>query len=531
MKIVYSGWRMGQAYPEPDALARFLAGTGDLPSGVSGDIDLDGGADVTDLVYLRTGYSLRGGAHTWGGGADDVVGTVAVDGAGNVLVTGHFSGSVDFDPEGDGDVHDSVGGWDAYLVKFDFNGNFLWARTWGGSGDETGTGLAVDGSGNAFVSGRYRGTVDFDPGHGEYSRTSNNLYGLNNAFLSKFDPDGNFVWARTWGGTGTASTGDEAYGVAADASGNAYVVGDFSSPSVDFNPGDGIDPHANNSITGFFDAFLVKFAPNGDYLWAKTWGGDYYDDGPRAAVDGSGHVYVAGMFQGTVDFDPGPGNDPHSTVGHYGNIGDYGVFLTKFDATGTHVWAKTWGGSGWDIGENVAVDGSGNPYIAGYFQGEDDFDPGGGADNRTSSGGFDAFLSKFDPDGNRLWSKTWGAGGNDRCEYISLDGRGSLYVTGDFQYTVDLDPGTGSDPHIANGNSDAFLTKFDLNGNFIWAKNWGGTGDTGAFSAAVDGWGDIYVIGGFSGSTDFDPSGGADLLPSNGAFDAFLSKFLPGGGW
>jgi hypothetical protein len=114
-------------------------------------------------------------------------------------------------------------------------------------------------------------------------------------------------WARTWGG----SDSDEGYSVAIDGSGNVYVTGEFED-TVDFDPGAGVDSHASN---GMWDVFLSKFDPNGNFVWARTWGGSGLDGGPSVAIDGSGNAYITGCFEGTVDFDPGAGTENHSSNG------------------------------------------------------------------------------------------------------------------------------------------------------------------------------------------------------------------------
>ena len=133
-------------------------------------------------------------------------------------------------------------------------------------------------------------------------------------------------------------------------------------------------------------------------MWARTWGGSDIDWSTGVAVDGSGNAYVTGQFMGTsVDFDPDPtAVDPHSSNGHED------IFLSKFDSSGTCQWARTWGGSGTDEGRGVAVDGSGNVYVTGCFNGTSvDFNPDPIAEDLHSSNGYgDIFLSKFPPDGN-----------------------------------------------------------------------------------------------------------------------------------
>ncbi len=415
-------------------------------------------------AFIATGYSAGGEssggepssatatvdfgwARTWGGSSNDVGNGVAADGFGNVYITGRFNGTVDFDPDG-GDPRNSNGEWDVFLSKFDSSGNFEWARTWGGSDWDEGNGVATDGFGNVYITGRFNGTVDFDPDGGD-PRNSN---GEADIFLSKFDSSGSFEWAQTWGG----SNYEYGRGVAVDGSGKVYVTGHFRG-TADFDPGGG-DPHTSN---GYWDVFLSKFDSSGNFEWARTWGGPDADWGNGVAADGSGDVYVTGFSSGTVEFDPG-GGDPHTSNG----IGD--VFLSKFGSSGNFKWARTWGGSESDWGNEVAADGAENVYVTGWFQGFVEFDPGGG-DLHTSNGSCDVFLSKFDSSGNSVWARTWGASDLDYGNGVATDGSGNIYVTGYFEDTADFAP-TGPpcnddpDEHSSNGSWDVFLTKHLPNG-------------------------------------------------------------------
>ncbi len=413
------------------------------------DFDPDGGDPHTSNgssdVFLSN-FDSSGNfewARTWGGSDGDGGCGVAVDGSGHVYLTGMFSGTVDFDPDG-GDPHISNGGRDVFLSKFDSSGNYKWARTWGGSDShDEGPGVAIDGSGSVYVTGEFWGTVDFDPGGGD-PHTSN---GSSDVFLSKFDSSGNFEWARTWGGY----DGDGGYGVAADGSGNVYVTGDFWG-TVDFDPGGG-DPHTSYGSTG---VFLSKFDSLGNFEWARTWGGSDTERGYGVAADGSGNVYVTGFFGGIAEFDPS-GGEAYSSNGHQD------VFLSKFDSLGNFEWARTWGGSDADWGYGVAVDSSANVYVTGYFQETVDFDPDGG-DPHTSKGYRDVFASKFDSSGNIVWARTWGGSLFDEGYGVATDSSGNVYVTGRFWGTVDFAPtnppcNENPDEHTANGKHDAFVTK------------------------------------------------------------------------
>ncbi len=384
-------------------------------------------------------------ACTWGGVATDGPVGVAIDGTGNVYVAGYFTKTVDFDP-GPGVAEYKSNGWgDTFLSKFDSNGEFQWARTWGGSVfQDNPTGVTVDANGNAYITGLFHGTVDFDPGLAIDEHTSNG--GLD-IFLSKFDSNGEFQWAITWGGINEEISN----GVGIDGSGNAYVTGYFKE-TMDFDPGPGVDEHTSN---GLWDTSLSKFDSNGEFQWARTWGGSYSERGYEIAVDGSDNAYVTGEFHDTVDLDPGPGVDEHTASSSNADI-----FLSKFDSNGDFQWGRTWGGSYIETSDGTAIDGNGYVYVTGVFYGTVNFDPGPGVDEHTSNGGKDIFLTKFDSNGEFQWVRTWGGNDFDVGEDVAVDGSGNTYVTGHFTETVDFDPGPGIDEHISNGSGDIFLTKF-----------------------------------------------------------------------
>ena len=396
----------------------------------------------------------------------------------------------------------------------------------------------MDSAGNAYVVGPYRNTVDFDPSSTATETHTSNAGSENNIYLSKFSPDGDFQWVRTWGPAlvpGKQSFGAEAYHVL--VSGNyLYMVGDFSGDQTDFNPWGSHDWHTNHPPASgnilWFDSFLSKFDLNGNFQWAKTWGGEGYDDGPGLAMDGLGNLYVAGMYASQdINFDPAGGSGGLGHPAHdSGSIVD--VFLSKFDAGGNFQWVRTWGGQGTEDATGlVAVDGANNVYVAGRFASVNcDFNPGGTPDIHSTNGGLDNFLSKFDASGNFQWAKTWGGSGADQANGLAVDGAGQVYVAGSFQNTVDFDPGSGTDSRTANGSkADAWLSQFDANGAFQWAQTWGGSGDDGS-GVNVDGAGNIYAAGWFAGTgaVDLNPGSGVDNHTSNGGSDAFLIKFHTG---
>jgi hypothetical protein len=416
-----------------------------------GTVDFDPGPGVdehTAVLYadaFLSKFDSNGDfqwALTWSanGGAG-----VAVDGSSNIYVAGTFIDTVDFDPGPGTDNHSSHGHSDFFLSKFDSDGDFQWALTWGGPDVEYQHGIAVDDSDNVYFAGGFCSTVDFDPGPG----TDNQSAGGWRAFcLSKFDSNGDYQWARTWGGG--FSYHNSAVGATADNSGNAYVVGHFYG-NVDFDPGPGTDYHSPN---GEYDACLSKFDSNGDFQWALTWGGSECESANGVAAYDPDNIYVTGGFKGTVDLDPGAGIEEHSSNG------GTDAFVSKFDASGDFQWALTWGGSDHDYAGNIAAYDPDNIYITGGFRGTVDLDPGPGVDDHTSNGEYDASLSKFDSSGDYQWALTWGGLFDDPVYGIAMYNLDSIYVTGYFQETVDFDPGPGVDEHTSNGDFDAFLSKF-----------------------------------------------------------------------
>jgi hypothetical protein len=258
-----------------------------------------------------------------------------------------------------------------------------------------------------------------------------------------------------------------------------------------------------------------------NFNWAKNLGssigGNY---GISITVDATGNVFTTGYFSGTVDFDPGPGVANLVSPG-----GAYDVFITKFDPSGTFVWAVNMGNSSNDGGYSIAVDAAGNVFTTGYFQGTVDFDPGPSVYTLSTVGGVDdIFICKLDVSGNFLWAKSIGDTGFDVGNDICVDAAGNVYTTGYFEGVVDFDPGAGVYTLTSAGSTDIFVSKLDASGNFVFAKNMGGAGGDAGNAITLDGVGNIYVTGPFMFAADFDPSPSTFNLNSWGQHDIFVSK-------
>ena len=391
------------------------------------------------------------------------------------------------------------------------NAQYLqWAKNMGGDNLDHGFSITTDSFGNVYTTGFFSGMADFDPGPGTFNLISS---GFQDVFISKLDASGNFVWAKNMGGGGFL-TGRS---ITTDAAGNVYTTGNFSG-TVDFDPG----PGTFNLISwGSQDVFISKLNASGDFVWAKNMGGFDNDDGNSITTDDAGNVYTTGRFSGGADFDPG------SIIFSLVSAGSNDIFISKLDASGDFVWAKQMGGSESDSGYSIITDGAGNVFTTGVFVGTADFDPGPDSFNLTSSGGNDIFISKLDASGDFVWAKQIGGSGSNKSLSISKDSFGNIYTTGQFIGTADFDPGPDSFNLTSANNGDVFISKLDSFGDFVWAKQIGGSGNDQGNSITIDKAGNIYTTGLFRDTTDFDPGSGVFNLVSAGFIDIFVLKMSP----
>jgi len=325
-----------------------------------------------------------------------------------------------------------------------------------------------------------------------------------------------YEWAQDMGGT-SFTRGNS---IATDASGNVYTTGIFSG-TTDFDPGTGT---YYLTALGDQDAFITKSDTNGNFLWAVQIGGAYSEFSFGIAVDAGGNVYTNGSYGLTVDFNPGA--DTFNMTANGGSD----VYILKLDPSGNFIWANSVGGTSTDDSYGIALDASGNLYCTGDFVGEADFDPGTGTFNLLSKGDLDIFVLKLDAGGNLMWAKNMGGVGADVGYSVAVDATGNVFSTGLFTTDADFDPGAFDYEIINLGNSDIFVSKLDASGNFVWAKQLGGTQDEYGISLVVDKSGNVYTTGWFYGTTDFDPDAATyNLISVTGGSNIFISKLNAGG--
>ena len=384
---------------------------------------------------------------------------------------------------------------------------FQWAKNMGGSSSDIGRFLAVDSLGNVYTTGSFQGVADFDPSAGTFNLTSN---GITDIFISKLDASGNFVWAKNIGG----SLIDVGYSITIDSFGNVYTTGSFSG-TADFDPNAGT---FDLTSIGGSDIFISKLDSSGNFVWAKNMGGTADENANSIAIDLAGNVYTTGVFMGTADFDPNAG------IINLTSLGGSDIFISKLDVTGNFVFAKNMGGASYDYAFSITLDSSRNIYTTGSFVGTVDFDPNIGTSNLISVGGDDIFISKLDTSGNFVWAKNIGETASESGVSIGVDIIGNAYITGWFQGTADFDPNAGVVNLSSVGSLDLFVLKLDALGNFIWAKNMGGSSPEDGSSIAIDLLGNVYVTGSFNGTVDFDPGVGIYNLIPAGSADVFILK-------
>ena len=370
----------------------------------------------------------------------------------------------------------NIGKADVFVAKYDFGGNVIWAKRAGGTADDFGTAIASDLAGNLYVTGYFLSS------NANFSGTILTNSGSADVFVAKYDTAGNLAWAKAAGGAGY----DAATGIAVDGAGNSYVTGLFYSTNANFG-GVALTNGGQNNV------FVTKFDPSGTVLWARQAGGTSFDSGLAIAADAAGNVYVTGSFFSPTSFFGG------LTLT---NSGENDIFVARYDTAGNVLWARTAKGLSDDFGYGIAVDGASNSYVAGYFL----------STNLTFSASIiltntshnnDVFVAKYDPNGTPLWARKAGGTSDDYAFGIALDAATNVYVAGNF-YSTNGNWGALTLTNRSGTNShDVFVARYDSNGTLLWAKGAGGTNAESANAVAVDVGGNSYLTGYFTSTNAF----------------------------
>ena len=430
---------------------------------------------------------------------------IKVDAAGNVFIVGTFKGVADFDTDTTMSNLTSAGNDDIFIAKYTNNGNLIWCKRIGGANQDAAVKMALDSTGNIYITGYFNGTVDFNPNAGVNSLTAT---GGRNTFVCKLDDNGNYIWAKKF-----SNSYNQAFSLDCDANGNTFITGEFLQ-TVDFDPGAAI---LNLTGQGFAsDIFIVKLDNQGNLIWVKAIVGDNNEFSTDIKVDENGNVYSCGTFYGTADFDPSAANFNLSST----NSNTTDMFIIKLDLNGNFQWAKSFGDSLDDTGYRLAVDVIGNVHCVGWFYGTINFDQGSSNFSiSTDQGNRNGFILKLNANGNFVWANGIIGFGEIVMSDLTLDSLSNIYITGNLIYTADFDFSAATYELYSDGGPDLFIAKYDANGMFHFANNVGGTDPFGYVSAvgnaiALDNNQNIFVTGGFTGTIDFDPSANISNLTS-----------------
>lgn len=496
------------------------------PSGSAVNLTSAGGPDA---FVIR--YNASTGAHVSsfrvGGPNRDAAHGVAVDANNDVVLAGGFESTVPFSPTESRTA--ALNSQDGMVARYTSAGALVWVATFGAGDFDRAYGVALTSTGDAVVTGLFIGTVDFDPGAGVASRTSN---GRTDGFVARYTSGGALASVATFGSTGD----DAALAAKVDASGNAVVSGTFES-TVDFDPGAGV---RNLTSAGYTDAFVARYNAAGQYLNAAALNGRGRVFGDQLALtqhnlslvlDASGNAILVGSFDYEIDMDPTAADDIRPATG------SADIFVARITANGELAQTVT----GQPVSEPIAVGGASRDItrsvlkttngaiLAGIFNGTIDFDPGVGVQERTSNGGDDVFLAHYDTEGAFVWAVTFGGTGDDNVRGLGLDPSGNVVAVGTFLGTSDFDAGAGTASRTSAGDEDGYVVRYGPSGQFVSVATLGGTGKDWANGLVVHPSGDVFVIGNFTGTADFSSTPGANQRTSAGDWDVFFASYTPDG--
>lgn len=406
------------------AIGLDAAGNAYVAGAFQGTIDLGGGpltsAGESDIFLAKFDPS---GEHVWSKRFGDESQTterlihlpleIAVDDAGNVHLAGPMGGTVDF---GGGPLT-SVGNTDIFVAKFDTDGAHLWSKSFGTEFGDSGEGLAIDADGNVVVSGSAIGDIDMGGELLEFS-------GSSTLVVAKFDSDGNHLWSRRIAGEGSVPMS----AVAIDPDGNIALAGTMRD-TLEF--GDDVLAASQDDQNA---VFLASLNPDGTPRWGRIFSGEALDYLEAMATDADGNIVITGDFGASIDF--GDGALAPSGEGGF----DSDIFLAKFDADGAHLWSKSFGEAGSNKGTGITFDAAGDVYMTGHFDESIDF----GGETLTGSNkwifvakldatGEHVWSRTFASENDRGQGTGYG---------LAVDPAGSAYVTGEFTRTVDFGTGT-----------------------------------------------------------------------------------------
>lgn len=445
------------------------------------------------LTFCLHAQSFEWGG-TFGGPGEDVVRDMHTDANGNTYTTGYFTDTADFDISASQATHTSNGFYDVYVLKTNSDGGYEWAVNVGGELFDYGVGITTDVNENVYVTGYYDGTVDFDPGAGEFNLTS---VGGGDIFILKLNVDGEFLWAKSIGGTGY----EESTAIAVSSTGTVIVLGYFYEPT-DFNPG--ADEYIMASEGGS-DTFLLSLNESGDFISAKRYGGPDMDLALDMKINSADDIYIAGYFNGTADLDPSDLGEFNLTSSSEGFSG----YMLHLNSSGDLVFAGATHNGNVET-RGIVVDNNDNVYLTGHFNGTVNFSTDETNTDYifTSELVYNGFIMKFSPLGTLEWARNIQSDDTVFGFDVAVDAVGNVFTTGYFADTADFDPDPNATFNLTKQSAnatDAYMCALDTDGNFVNAFAFGGADFLDTHRIGTDAEGYVYLSAHFEKTVDINP--------------------------
>lgn len=459
------------------------------------------------LFYVSNSIFAQSNTWAWakkgGGTVNDFVSRTIVDASGNVYVAGSFEsvsitiGTITVNNGG-------TSGRDIFIAKYNSDGDVQWVQRITGTMSEYVTGLTSDASGRIYVVGHFISpSISFPP---YTAANSNTASPTNDMFVTCINSLGTPQWFNVYGGVNQELPGGCAY---SNAVSGLFVVGTFYDPTLTI----GSVTLNNSSLTGKAEGFLMRFNSNGSVNWGRTLGSSSCDEYANdVEPDVNGNPYIVGTFQGSV-------TNATTTIGTSTVLTSFGstdLWLAKYSSTGAFTWARNMGSSSSDFASNIDVDGSSNVYVGISGQAAMNF----GSFALPNSGGYDAYMAKFNSTGVPQWAVRANSNTNDYSGGVTVDASGNSYFLGYFD-GANCTVGSNNLSNTFIGTYDLFVAKYNTSGTFQWqAKSTGTANEAPAPAIDVDAVGNVYVGGYVDGMGVFS----TNTVTSVGGYDIFLAK-------
>lgn len=491
--------------------------------------------DIKDYIDPRYTLIIDPAVRAWGtfyGGAGDegnliiFAPKIAHDTNGNIFMPGTTSSSTGTNIATTGAFQSSYGGGltDAYIVKLDPLGQRLWSTYYGFSGNDSGNSCSTDFFGGVYLCGATTSSLLMASAGSHQPTFGGGNGNPTDAFLVKFN---GATGVRQWGTYYGGNASDYGAACATDALGFVYLTGQAGSitGTVIATPGS----HQPASSMQSSDGFLVKFSSAGIRQWGTYYGGSGTDEVYSTSTDLAGNVYISGMT-GSSTGSLSNGTTIATPAAHQptlsGNSAE--AFLVKFNSAGVRLWGTYYGATGQDYGWDCQADQNQNVYLSCSTTSTSSLLATPGSHQPNFGGGlYDAILTKFNQNGQRIWATFYGGSGYDTGITCAVDIAGDVYLGGSTQHsvgTVIATPGSHQ-PTFGGGNNDGYFVKFSSNGQRLWGSYYGGTGGESIFDIDIDQNNTLYIHGSTNSTGTAIATPGSHQSSFAGGTDAFLVKF------